>query len=123
MKLIFEIFIQELINSQAELEGIPMAFIILISIIVIVLLTIIIYLGIKSQKIKNSTGKFAIIGEIGIAKTDISPQREGKVLVQGEIWQAISTDIIFVNDKVKIINIKSMILLVEKIIDKNQFTS
>lgn len=51
--------------------------------------TFAITMGIKAQKRKPTTGAEGIIGEIGVAISDIDP--EGEVIVHGEIWNSEST--------------------------------
>ncbi len=60
-------------------------------------------LAIRAHSRKVSTGQQGLIGEIGIAKTSLSP--EGKVFVHGEIWNAESVDKIRKGDKVEIIEV------------------
>jgi membrane-bound serine protease (ClpP class) len=51
--------------------------------------TFAITMGIKAQKRKPTTGAEGIVGEIGVAISDIDP--EGEVIVHGEIWNSEST--------------------------------
>jgi len=55
----------------------------------IIIVAILSYVVIKAQTIKVVTGIEAIAGQKGIAKTKLSPR--GKVLVSGEIWDAVSS--------------------------------
>ena len=52
---------------------------------------------------RASTGKEGLIGEVGIAQTDLSP--EGKVFVHGEIWQAEATEDLSIGTKVKVMEV------------------
>jgi membrane-bound serine protease (ClpP class) len=103
-----------LIDSPHEFMRISMGLIVIVSIVTGLLAGLIIYLGLKAQKAKNSTGKYSIIGQIGNAKTPISQNKQGKILIQGEIWQAISDELILSGDKVKVIQVDSMIVKVTK---------
>lgn len=62
-----------------------------------------IVLAIRSQTRKISTGKEGLVGEIGTAQTDLNP--EGKVFVQGELWQAQASEPIPKGNKVKVIEV------------------
>jgi len=46
-------------------------------------------MGIKAQTRKPETGREGLVGEVGLALKDISP--EGVVQVHGEIWKAVSS--------------------------------
>ena len=48
----------------------------------------VVWMAVKSGRSKPVTGAEAMIGTIGIAKTDLNPR--GQITVQGEIWNAIS---------------------------------
>ncbi|MBM3284667.1 MAG: nodulation protein NfeD [Candidatus Aminicenantes bacterium] len=58
-------------------------------------------LVIRAHSRKVHTGREGLIGEIGIARTDLSP--EGKVFVHGEIWNAESTTEIPKGSRVKVV--------------------
>ena len=103
-----------LIDSPHEFMRISMGLIITASIITAILLGIIIYYAIKAQKVQKVTGEFTIIGDTGIARTNISPGLPGKVHIQGEIWQAVSDEIILANTEVIVTDVKSMVITVRK---------
>ena len=77
-------------------------------------LWILLSLGLRAQFKKRQTGKEGIIGEVGVAKTDIKPSG-GTVFVHGEYWNAISDKQIKKGSNVKIINVEEMILKVEPV--------
>jgi membrane-bound serine protease (ClpP class) len=103
-----------LIDSPYEYLRISMIYIIIASMVTGILIAIIIFYGYKSQKSKILNGKNSLIGQTGICKSEISPTKSGVILVQGEIWNAISEDFIKQDDKVDIISVDSMILTVKK---------
>jgi len=65
----------------------------------------------KAQVTKPKTGAKGLIGEIGVAKTDIKP--EGKVFVHGELWNATSKDTIKQGEKVRVVKVVNLVLEVE----------
>lgn len=65
----------------------------------------------KAQVTKPRTGEKGLIGEIGVAKTDI--KTEGKVFVHGELWNATSKDIIEQGKKVRVAKVVNLVLEVE----------
>jgi membrane-bound serine protease (ClpP class) len=70
-------------------------------------------LVILSHRKKSVTGEEGMIGEIGLALTEI--QEQGKVRVHGEIWEASSSLPIHSGDKVKIRAVSGMRVEVEKV--------
>jgi len=69
-------------------------------------------MALRSHRKKVTTGKEGIIGEVGIAVSNISP--EGQVKIHGEYWKALSNQKIKKNEKVKVINVEGLKLIVEK---------
>ena len=69
--------------------------------------------GIKIQWKKPVTGKEGLIGKIGIAKTDLTP--EGTIFIHGERWQASTEDeLIKVGEEVEVLEVKGLNLIVKK---------
>ncbi len=69
--------------------------------------------AIKARLQKPTTGMEGLIGEIGIAVTEIAP--EGKVSVHGEYWNAFSEEKIEKGQKVEVISVKNLKLQVKRI--------
>ncbi|MBX3043817.1 MAG: nodulation protein NfeD [Candidatus Kapabacteria bacterium] len=103
-----------LIDSPFEFMRISMGLIITAVVITTALFAVIVIFAVKAQKERKVTGEHTIIGDVGVAKTLIEPGLRGKVLIQGELWQAISEDTIQVNEKVTAIAVKSMTITVKK---------
>jgi len=73
--------------------------------------------GIKVQRKKPTTGKEGLVGEVGIAQSDImgsagSPE-EGKVFVHGELWDAHSSDEIKSGSEVVVTGVEGLKLQVK----------
>jgi membrane-bound serine protease (ClpP class) len=68
--------------------------------------------AIKAQLSKVKTGKEGLIGEAGIAKTDVSA--EGKVFLHGELWNAQSEELIGRGEKVVVTDVDGLSLIVKK---------
>jgi len=62
---------------------------------------------------KTTTGKEGLIGSIGSAETDI--KKTGKVLVHGELWNAVSNEEIDAGQSIKVIGVDGLLLKVEKL--------
>jgi membrane-bound serine protease (ClpP class) len=87
-----------------------MLVVIIIAGFVIFLLT----LGVKAQFRRRATGSEGIVGEIGMARTDIKPSG-GTIFVHGEFWNAVSDSKIKKGSKVRVIDVKEMVLRVKTI--------
>jgi len=87
------------------------------TIIVMAVLTGIFFFGvlsyaIKAQLSKVTTGKEGLIGEEGVAQTDVF--ENGKVLVHGEIWNGKSGKPIAKDEKIIVTSIDGLILTIKK---------
>ncbi len=67
-----------------------------------------------AMKRKKDTGAEGIIGELGVAKTDIE-SRQGKVFVHGEWWNAVSDGLIPAGSRVRVEDVENLVLKVTKI--------
>lgn len=81
-------------------------------VIVVLLIILTIYFALRDKE-KKMSGRSALEGEVGVARTDINP--EGRVLVHGEWWNAKSKEPIPVNSKVRVVKAKGIVLEVEKV--------
>jgi membrane-bound serine protease (ClpP class) len=68
-----------------------------------------IVIAIRAHMKRVYTGKEGLVGEIGVAKSDIKP--EGKVFVHGETWNAEATENIPKGAKVKVLEVKDNLIL------------
>ncbi len=68
-------------------------------------------MALKARRNKVITGKQGLIGELGVARTELAP--EGKVFVHGELWNARSTAEIHTGQTVRVRSIKDFELEVE----------
>jgi len=87
------------------------------TIIIVAVLTGIFFFGvlsyaIKAQLFKVTTGKEGLVGEEGMAQTDIF--HEGKVFVHGEIWNGKSDELISEGEKVIVTAIEGLVLTVKR---------
>jgi membrane-bound serine protease (ClpP class) len=67
----------------------------------------------QAMKRKKETGVEGLIGETGVARTDIDPRR-GTVFVHGEWWNAVSDAPIAAGSKVEVESVKNLLLKVKK---------
>lgn len=70
-------------------------------------------LVIRAHKNKPETGVSGLVGETGIARTALSP--EGKILVHGEYWDAVSSVPVREGARVRVLSVDGLRLKVEPI--------
>ena len=70
-------------------------------------------IALKARRNKVVTGKQGMIGSVGEARTDIDP--EGKVFVQGELWNAHASARVQMGEPVVVRKIEGLELEVEKV--------
>jgi len=68
----------------------------------------VIYFVVRAQTRKPCTGIEGMLGEIGIVKQING--HEGKVMVHGEVWQAIFVEEVSVGDKVRIQSVQNLVV-------------
>jgi membrane-bound serine protease (ClpP class) len=88
-----------------------------LSILTVAIVSIIFFLGVlsyavKAQISKVKTGKEGMVGEIGVARTDLSPL--GKVFVHGELWDARSETPVKAGESIAIVAVEGMLLKVRR---------
>jgi membrane-bound serine protease (ClpP class) len=80
-----------------------------ISLVCIFLVTLVV----KAQARRAVTGREGMIGEVGTARTDLSPS--GKVFVHGELWEAESDQPVRMGERVRVVEVeKSLKIKVKK---------
>jgi membrane-bound serine protease (ClpP class) len=73
-------------------------------------------LVILSRKTKSVAGMDGMIGEVGVALSDIADREtEGKVQVHGEIWQAQSSEPVRTGEKVRVLAVEGLKVTVGKV--------
>ncbi len=87
------------------------------SILTVVIVSIVFFLGMLSYAVKAQmsgvrTGREGMVGEIGIARTDVDTF--GKVFVHGELWDARSESPIHAGERVVVVAVEGMSVKVKK---------
>ena len=67
--------------------------------------------AVMARRRKAVTGEEGMIGQVGVARTDLAP--EGKVLVRGELWDARSAAPISIGSRVRVRGVEGLRLIVE----------
>jgi len=73
-------------------------------------------MGLRAQGKKVTTGGKGIVGEIGVAKTDIG--ESGSVFVHGEHWNACSDESVPANTRIQVVAVEGMVLKVKRSLQK-----
>jgi len=73
--------------------------------------TAVAFLVFRSQVSKPTTGSAGLVGEIGVVRQALMP--EGKVFVHGELWNATASSPIEEGSRVRVVNVKGLMLEVE----------
>lgn len=68
---------------------------------------------VQAHREKPITGAEGMLGEEGVADSDIDP--EGRVLVRGEYWNAVSGETIRAGERVRVVEVKGLHLTVETV--------
>lgn len=103
-----------LINAPIPELRPSLKFIIPVTIGLSLIFIFLITLAIRAHIKRVYTGKEGLIGEEGVARTDIDP--EGKVFVHGELWQAESLEKILKGTKVEVAEVmKNLKIKVKKV--------
>jgi len=68
-------------------------------------------LALKARKSRVTTGSEGMVGEIGVAQTELAP--EGKVFVHGELWNAIANVPIAAGSDVRVVLVDGLHVRVE----------
>jgi len=69
--------------------------------------------GLRAQRRKVSTGRAGIVGERGVAKSDV--HRDGSVFVHGEFWNAYSDNPVPAGSAVEVVDVDGMKLKVRAV--------
>jgi membrane-bound serine protease (ClpP class) len=73
---------------------------------------VLVRLAIAAQRQPAATGASAMIGEIGEVMTAIAPDHEGSVAIHGEIWRAVAGESIPEHARVRVTDIRGLLLTV-----------
>lgn len=102
-----------LINvPQGEMPGVSLSVLLPVAIIMACVTVFLLTLVIRTHRTKPSTGEKGLIGLIGVAKTSIN--RDGKVFVFGELWDAHSDEEINEGANVVITKVEGLKIFVKK---------
>lgn len=70
-------------------------------------------LALRAHRRKVKTGSSALVGELGVARSPLEPG--GKVFIRGELWNAVATVPIGVDEPIRVRGVDGLTLLVEPV--------
>ena len=73
-----------------------------------------VHLGVKAQKQRSVTGASGMVDEVGQALTSIEPGGVGRVQTHGEIWTATAAEPIAAGERVRVVDVKGLLLTVRR---------
>ncbi len=99
------LFLGSLMLYQKGETGMGVSWSVLIPTVLTISLFFLLVAGLvlRSQLRRSLTGKSAMVGERGVAYTDLKP--EGQVFVHGEYWQAVSEEPVAAGDTVEVVKV------------------
>ncbi len=74
--------------------------------------------GVKALRSRTTTGSEGMVGLIGLAKTNLSP--DGKIFVHGELWNAVSTDSVSAGQEIEVTKMEGLILHVKPVLPQRE---
>ncbi|MBW2592089.1 MAG: nodulation protein NfeD [Deltaproteobacteria bacterium] len=98
-------------------SGVSLSWHVLVTTVTLVSLFFISVAGLvfRAQISRPRTGAEGLIGEIGIVKNDLNP--EGRVQVHGELWKAVSRQVLPEGVRVRVIRVEGLLVEVEPVAD------
>ncbi|MGC8555109.1 MAG: NfeD family protein [Candidatus Acidulodesulfobacterium sp.] len=70
-----------------------------------VFVSIFAYLGYKAYKTKVKTGESLLLNQTGEVVSDVNPNKDGKILINGELWTAYSDYAILKGNKATVVKV------------------
>jgi membrane-bound serine protease (ClpP class) len=101
-----------LVKGDAPFLRISWAVILPSAVATLLFFVMVVGVAVKSQRRRPLTGVEGLVGRVATAKTDLLPR--GKVLLQGETWDAVSSDEIREGEEAEVTGVDGLRLLVRK---------
>ena len=103
-----------LIDLPANVLSISYKTIIVVAVVSAIFVFGILSYAVKAQLSKVRTGIEGLVGEQGMARTEISAGGKGKVSVHGELWKAVSDEAVRQGDEIVVTAVEHLVLKVKK---------
>ncbi|MDE3018429.1 MAG: nodulation protein NfeD [Nitrospirota bacterium] len=105
-----------LVKTDAPFLQISWAVILPVVILAAGLTLLMVGMGVRAMGRQPTTGREGMVGLVGVAKTSVAPQ--GKILVHGELWEAISEQPLQPGDQAEVVKLDGLTLHVKPTIKK-----
>jgi membrane-bound serine protease (ClpP class) len=108
-----------LINApEAPFLQVSLAAIAAVTAVLVGFFLVVVTAVLSSRRRKVVTGREGLLGAPGVVRRELAPSREGIVLVQGELWQAVAPDgRLAVGERVVVLGIEGLLLTVRRATD------
>ena len=102
-----------LFNTPMMAGGVSLWLVLTVVAVTAVFFLVVVAAAVRAMRRRSTTGAEALIGRLGRAKSDLSP--EGVVILDGELWRAraVSTDVIASDSTVRVVAREDLKLRVE----------
>ena len=102
-----------LFNTPMMAGGVSLWLVLTVVVLTAVFFLVVVAAAVRAMRRRSTTGAEALIGRLGRAKSDLSP--EGVVILDGELWRAraVSTDVIASDSTVRVVAREDLKLRVE----------
>ena len=102
-----------LFNTPMMAGGVSLWLVLTVVVVTAVFFLVVVAAAVRAMRRRSTTGAEALIGRLGRAKSDLSP--EGVVTLDGELWRAraVSTDVIASDSTVRVVAREDLKLRVE----------
>ena len=102
-----------LFNTPMMAGGVSLWLVLTVVVVTAVFFLVVVAAAVRAMRRRSTTGAEALIGRLGRAKSDLSP--EGVVILDGELWRAraVSTDVIASDSTVRVVAREDLKLRVE----------
>ena len=103
-----------LIDTDVMSHGVSLLVIVPSIIVVTIVMLGVGYAVLRTHRKRASTGKESLVGMSGKVREEILAGKEGKVFVHGELWSAISEEIISKDETIEVTEVNGLTLKVTK---------
>jgi membrane-bound serine protease (ClpP class) len=107
-----------LIKSDAEFFQISWTVIVPVILTAAAVTLFLVSMGLRAMRRPPQTGREGMVGSIGVATTRLSP--DGKLVIQGELWDAVSDTPAEAGTPAKVLRVEGLKLHVTPVLQKKE---
>jgi membrane-bound serine protease (ClpP class) len=83
-----------------------------LTVFTVAVMSLLLFLTLRTQRLPVRTGSEGLLNELGTARTSLNPR--GKVLIHGEIWDAVSDEPVDAGETVEVTGVRNLTLAVRE---------